>query len=449
MDCSYFWPNDSAGKRRDATDCLVVIAPVLIAMSHRLVSQSREKDCFDFVFQSEESEECIKEKGVLVNQFGYNIDNYVVQKNPSSDPVGYTVYKEEIDMTDLDGLAFLAAAYSHWIHHSCLNHYHGVRAIAFRTLPVIPPARQAALQEYLKIETPTEQQKQTVRASLREVLGSSKLQVAIVMEEVEGTLMEKINGKTSGWEFSYSSLMTMFLYCFVALNEVHQLGLVLDAFDLRDFVVMAKTHFVKLINHGYTKQRNKPTDTTYRFERMNSAPELALNWGAATIKSDVYILAELLDTFLILQGPLFVQSTDELAALRAGFLGPMLRRNPDERPTVDQILTEERFTRYFAHAGVPSLAEIEHIGKEMYERAAVKYHLSKEVSTAETVAANLALCRSGQVKLTLTQQRDAIHSMPGDSECDAVHDVHDRTSERFRYTIARSFCCPCFDKGLK
>ena len=423
-------------------------------MSRRLSENNQAEDLFDFVFKSKEEDECIKEKTEFDRQPRYTIRHYVIQKDPIYDPVRYAVYEEEIDMNNKDCVERLAIAWSHWIHRSSLNHYHGVRALAFRTLPVIPPAGQAALERYLEIESPSEQQKETARTSLREALSSAqKLQLAIVMEEINGCIVDQLGH--SRMPLSCSTMMTIFLHCFVALKEVHEAGFVLDAFNLKDFVFDKKTNFVKLLNYHYTKQKNKTADKSVIFLKRNRAPEHGGHGqSAATIEADVYMLASCLQSFLSEWGYRFAESGEQFLAL-TGFLGRMLNSNPVERPTVDQILTEERFMRCFV--GAPSqLAEIEHTGKDMYERAAEKYRLSKEVSTAETVAANLALCQTGQVKFTLVQETGAMSDMPKGRDdfvvpprgvLPDVNDVQNSATDRSCFVVARNFCCPCLERG--
>ena len=415
------------------------------------------KDRFDFVFKSKEEEESIKGKTVFDSQFKYHIYNYVIQKDTTSEQIGYAVYEEEIDMNKEDCLERLAFAWNHWIHHSSLNHYHGVRALAFRTSPVIPPAGQAALERYLEIETPSKQQTEAARSSLREALQSvQKLRLAIVMEEINGCIFSQLVSKRE-MRGSYSDLLTIVLHCFVALKEVHDAGLVLDALGLQDFVFIGETNFVKVVNYQHAKQTNKASDKSFIFIKRNGAPEHGENGeGPATSKADVYMLASCLDMFLRQWGYLFVQlaEREELIALMTGFLCPMLIRNPENRPSLHQILTEERFTRFFARAGVPTQAEIERTAKEMYDRTAEKYHLPKEVSTAETVAANLARCRNGQVKCTLVQETEAIPDLdrddfvvppPGVLPDDDVQN----SSVRSCFVVARNFCCPCPDTRSK
>ena len=375
-------------------------------------------DPFDFVFPSQCTATRVREKRLLrASNLCYTY-KYVVGAASCSLPLTSYMVKEtaEIELTSDKGLmteyAFqqLSTFWSEWIHLSCFSPHFGIRAVAFRTSPRLPGSAQQALNDFLKLHDPGLDERHNARRAVSNSVGNSTdvVRMAIIMEYFESLDVKEWSLLKKSNKLKFEEFMNIAVQCCLALSELHRLGLVLNLVDITTVLIDPQSGLLKVGNYAYTQPLNRqaltwlstPSGFSVAPERTRTSPltaSFALILQPATFSSDIYALGRLLRGIL---RHCVEQSDDNLAIKFAEeFIRPMLLEDPAQRPTAEELLTDERFKDFLELVNV---GEIVRRAREMYARDATIYGLSKAVSTERSVQQQLETALSGQVCFTLT-----------------------------------------------
>ena len=360
------------------------------------------------------------------------------------------IFGGKLDRPSVDALHNF---WRNWLYMSSFTHYHGTRVIAMRTRPELPPSVEELLNDALKCPNWNlefrNSEVETTRTRMAQAMRSiTSLKLITLFEAMSG--WESM--RSTSWMKSncadFLTFMKYVVHICLAVGELHQLGVVHNNLD-DDVSFCASKGLVKIVDYSRAQLRGRNDTPSYSVGIGSNVPpertDHPLDPAYMTFESDIYMLGITLDELYLT----YRQTKDDDApeeseiGFKENFIGAMRRINPGERPSIQQLLMEEPYTRYSRLNGRLTVEELKKAARKAYRAAAVRNGLSPEVSSDKrTVSEAIDRALNGDIRRTLTAP-GADRTCTSNSDLDE-EEAHVEPGGMLDRML--NCCCPCYPK---